>query len=166
MADTAHLQHDGDQHVLSLPATCLACGDAELFMFDTSLLAPTEDIAEMIAQCSAKASPQLINPFENPSAVIDVAGWLTLHALLADEARVFADKARTVDDRAAIRRLHLQASACLSEALKFYDEDNDLPPADAFFSKQSQKQFREHPELFIRDRLIELRAKLPTQHDQ
>jgi len=163
--DTAQLQHDTDRHVLSLPITCQTCEATGLFKFDMSLLDPNEDKATIVAQCAATASP-VINPTESPSAVIDVAGWLKLYALLNDEARVYADKTHSTDDRATIRRLHLQASACLSEALKFYDEDNDLPPTNAFFSKQSQKQFHQHPEVFVRNCLIELRAKLPIQHSQ
>lgn len=167
VTDTAGLQYDGDRHVLTLPVTCQACAWSGIFRFDTSLLDPRESTLEVFSELTALVETQpapVLNPTENCSRVIDVAGWLTLFAMLQDEARIFMDKAHTVEDRSAVRRLHLQASECLSEALKFYDEDNDLPPEDAFFSKQSRQQFRQHPELFARDRLIELRAKLPTQH--
>jgi hypothetical protein len=167
VTDTAGLQHDGDQRVLTVPVTCRACGRSAVFQFDTGRLGPGESTLEGFAELGAPAGSQTvpaINPTERPSRVIDVAGWLTLFAMLQDEARPSEDETRTARDRATVRRLQIQASACLGEALKFYDADNDLPPEDAFFSKRSRRQFRQHPELFARDRLIGLRAKLPIQH--
>jgi len=167
VADAAALRHDKDRNVLTVPITCQACGWSDVFWFDTSRIDPSEKAFESFSESPASAGAQtvpVLNTTGRCSRVIDVAGWLTLFAMLQDEARVGADNAHTPQARAAVRRLHLQASACLSEALKFYDEDNDLPPDDAFFSKRSRQQFRQHPELFARDRLIELRAKLPIQH--
>jgi len=66
-----------------------------------------------------------------------------------------------VAERSARRRLQVQSAACLAEALKFYDPDNDLPPEEAFFTAESRRQFRARPELFARDRIIGLRARLP-----
>ena len=63
--------------------------------------------------------------------------------------------------RAVARQMQIQAGTCLEEALKFYDADNDLPPEDAFFTDAGRRQFREHPESFLRGRLISLRAMLP-----
>ena len=76
---------------------------------------------------------------------------------------MITDAARTAEDCTQVRQLQLQAAQCLDEALKFYDPDNDVPPPEAFFSEDSQRHFRERPDLFSRQRLIELRAKLPWQ---
>ncbi|MBI1827521.1 MAG: hypothetical protein HYR83_14190 [Planctomycetes bacterium] len=60
------------------------------------------------------------------------------------------------------RRLAMEAATCLNEALRFYDDENDLPSAGAFFTDDSRARFREHPQLFSRQRLLNLRAQLPT----
>jgi len=167
VADTTGLRHDGDQRVLTVPVACQACGGSDVFQFDTGRLDPCESTVEAFSELGVPGGSQTVpalNPTERSSRVIDVAGWLTLFAMLQDEARPSEDEARTAQDRARVRQLQIQASACLSEALRFYDADNDLPPEDAFFSEQSRRQFRQHPELFARDRLIGLRAKLPIQY--
>jgi hypothetical protein len=61
-----------------------------------------------------------------------------------------------------MRRLNLLAGCCLDEALKFFDADNDVPPEDAFFSDASRQQFRDRPERFTRQRIIDLRSQLPV----
>ena len=108
------------------------------------------------------AAAEFVNPTDQPSALIDVAGWLMLHSLLTDKARTAAVHARTGADRQAIRNLQILAGQCIDEALKFYDVDNDLPPQDAFFSEAGRIQFHAYPELFVRDRLIDLRSRLPS----
>jgi hypothetical protein len=82
--------------------------------------------------------------------------------MISDRARVEAGQARNMAQRAAVRKWYLLARACLDEALKFYDADNDLPPEDAFFSDTSQRQFRDRPAMFARQRLIDLRARRPV----
>jgi hypothetical protein len=111
---------------------------------------------------AAEAGDSLpISRTDEPSRILDVAGWLTLHARLCDAARAKARAASSVE-RTLARQLHIQAAACLEEALKFYDEDNDLPPEDAFFTDAGRRQFRGHPESFLRGRLVSLRAVLPV----
>ena len=64
-------------------------------------------------------------------------------------------------DRALIRAALIEAGQCLAEALRFYESDSDVPPASAFFAARSLERFREHPELFARQQLVELAAALP-----
>ncbi|NLE57208.1 MAG: hypothetical protein GX616_02525, partial [Planctomycetes bacterium] len=59
------------------------------------------------------------------------------------------------------RRMRIEAAQCLDEALKFFDEDNDLPPREAFFTEKSYRRFLERPELYTRQRLIEMRSPSP-----
>lgn len=102
----------------------------------------------------ANASP--INPGDGPSRMIDVGQWITLSGMIAESAAAEADKLRA-------RMLKIEASHCLGEALKFYDDpDNDLPPPEAFFCEPSQARFREAPSRFSRRRLIDLRATFPS----
>ena len=96
-----------------------------------------------------------INPTDEPSRIIDIAHWLTLFRMGAEEAGHEPDKTQA-------RELWIEVGQYLAEALKFYDDpDSDLPPHEAFFSDTSRVRLRENPEQFSRQRLINLRAKLP-----
>ena len=103
---------------------------------------------------SAVDNDDRINPGEEPSRIIDVAQWITLSRVLISSAEEEPDKIRR-------RHLNLGAGQCLEEALKFYDDDNDLPPAEAFFSDETRRRLRESPAGFSRQRLIDARANLP-----
>ena len=96
-----------------------------------------------------------INATDQPSRIIDVAQWLTL-------AHVIAEAASRETEKTHARQLGIDAAQCLSEALKFYDEpENDLPPAEAFFHDASRRRFRENPEEFSRQRVLDMRSRLP-----
>jgi len=98
----------------------------------------------------------VVNSTTEPSRILDVAQWLTLFRMMTEAAGKETNKP-------AARRLSLEAAQCLDEALKFYEEDNDLPTKDAFFHDGSRERFRDHPEQFSRQRLLHLRSKLPTR---
>ena len=97
---------------------------------------------------------ELINPTDEPSRVVDLAQWLSLFYGLLESASAQRQSAAT-------RRAGYRAALCLAEALKFY-EDDELPPATAFYSDRTRETFREHPESFARQRLRDMQAKLPT----
>ena len=140
-----------DQLQLTLQARCLKCGYVQEFLFIRK-----EALTEMekeLQQELLDAQIELINPFPEHSEVIDVGQWLSLFYLLVEKASSApADQTR---------RFGFQAAQCLEEALKFYKESDELPPASAFFVESSRKAFREHPEKFARQRLIDMRSKLP-----
>ncbi|MCC7292772.1 MAG: hypothetical protein IT449_11995 [Phycisphaerales bacterium] len=96
-----------------------------------------------------------INPTDEPSRLIDVAQYLTLF-------RVITERAARTKDKQESRRLGLEAAQCLQEALKFYEADNDLPPSAALFAEPSRRRLADHPQEFSRQRLLDLRAKLPA----
>jgi hypothetical protein len=83
-----------------------------------------------------------------------VAGWLTLTGMLKEAA----DRE---PDRIKARQLRVEAGLCLDEALKFFEDDNDLPPEAACFTDSSKAHRRRHPDRFSRQRLIALRMELP-----
>jgi len=101
----------------------------------------------------------VVNSTDEPSWILDVAQWLTLFSMMTEMAGKESDKT-------AARRLSLEAAQCLDEALKFYEEDNDLPPTEAFFHQGSRDRFRDHPQQFSRQRLLHLRSRLPTRWRQ
>lgn len=138
----------GDRPTMVLSTQCEGCG----FESDFSFVLPA-GVAEAAREDDISAAR--ISEDEAPSRIIDVAQWLTLFRVVTQAAAGQADKAES-------RRLGYEAAQCLDEALKFYQEDNDLPPESAFLHERSREQAREHPELFARSRLIGLRAKLPT----
>lgn len=133
---------------LAIDVRCNACGQSSPLTFDLPLgLGTTKD---------RESGPAVVNPTEEPSQIIDVAQWLTLFRMITEAASREANKVEA-------RMLGLEAAQCLEEALRFYeDQDNDLPPREAFFHDSSRKRLADHPEQFSRRRLVELRAKLPT----
>ncbi len=128
--------------VIRLDCACPGCGEKEAYRF------------RIDSRWAAASEPPLINPADEPSKLIDVAQWLTLyHTLLA--------RSKEAPDRTASRTEAYQAALCIAEALKFYEPDNDLPPASAFFSDQAREQARAHPAFFARDKLLSLQSGLP-----
>lgn len=94
---------------------------------------------------------------DQPSELIDLAQWVGLYFLYADQA----GKAKTpVEAMAAASR----ATQCLAEALKFYGPD-EMPPESAFRKEQSLEAFRNNPANFAHTRLRELQAMLPVAAD-
>jgi len=94
---------------------------------------------------------------DQPSEVVDLAQWVGLYFLYADQI----GKAQApAEARAAARR----ATQCLAEALKFYGPD-EMPPESAFRNEQSLAAFHDSPATFARTRLRELQAMLPVAAD-
>jgi len=143
----AELANDvGGARAVSIAATCGSCQGLTRLRF--RLPAPPERIP-------AQQTP-VVNPTAEPSQILDLSQWLTLFRMLTEKAGHEASKS-------GARQLALEAAECLDEALKFYDdEDNDLPPVEAFFGKDSRDRFKAHPDQFSRRRLLHLRSKLPT----
>jgi hypothetical protein len=133
--------------VLSIRAKCDACQAITTTVFAL----PDDDSAD------PGDGTLSVNPTDEPSRIIDVAQWLTLFRMLTEAAGKERDKIKG-------RQRAIEAAQCLEEALKFYDEeDNDLPPPEALFHDRSRERFKENPEHFSRQRLINLRSKLPSR---
>ena len=129
----------------SLAIRCEACGLA------STLPVKVASLRDAIAH-----EVPVVNPTPEPSCLLDVGQWLVLYSMLMEEGK------RT-EDRVRGRYLALQAAQCLEEAVKFYDDDeNDLPPREAFTCDASRERFRDAPAQFSRRRLQGLRAKLPS----
>lgn len=164
VVDSQSVRLDAEHRVVTLAVACKACGQPGEVRFDTRQVGPAETVSAALGELQAPRDPQthqIINPTQEPSRIVDVAGWLTLYSTNAEAARAAAAHARSSEDRAKVRQLQIEAGRCLDEALKFYDLDNDLPPEDAFYRDDSRHRFRDLPQLFARQHLIELRAALP-----
>ncbi len=131
---------------VSIEAKCVSCGLAKALRFSLA----------SSAEAAKGRSLGGVNPTERPSRLLDVGQWITLyHVILAS--------AEAAPSAAQGRDLKIEASQCLGEALKFFDDpDNDLPAGEAFFCETSSIRFRDAPEQFSRRRLLALRSKLPT----
>ncbi len=130
-----------------ITVTCAAC---------QSVTSPTFQIPRELAGVPA-GETVVVNPTDEPSRILDVGQWIMLFRMITERAARETDKIQA-------RHLGLEATQCLEEALKFYDDlDNDLPPPEALFTDASRTRFRKAPEQFSRRRLIDLRAKLPSQ---
>ncbi len=156
--------YDAPRHVVHFAAACGQCGAQTNLAFDTTEIEQRGPVLLMFGELKDPArqpAAQIINPTRVPSEIIDVAGWLMLYTTIVELARSAARDARTLPQRAAVRRTQIEAGLCLDEALKFFDEDNDLPPREGFFTEVSYRQFLDRPELYTRQRLIELRSRFP-----
>jgi hypothetical protein len=127
----------------SLATTCSTCGDESSLRFAIEP-APTRE----------QARSDRINPTAERSAAIDLLGWLSLFQTIIAESHKSSDKP-------TMRQLAYEAAQCLDEALKFYDGDNELPTESAFFTEESRRRFRDHPQYFNRAKWRERRLKLP-----
>jgi hypothetical protein len=135
--------HPAGRNTVSLNAECGACHAHSPWTFE-------------VPGTAVSGTPPVINATDEPSRILDVAQWITLFRMISARA---AEQA----DRQIARRLLIEAGQCLEEALKFYEPGNDLPPPTAFFHPGSRERLRTNPEQFSRQRLLGLRAKLPTE---
>jgi hypothetical protein len=162
--DTADARFDrvAEARTLTLEAVCRRCEAPLDREFDASGVAEAEFALLENARLAGpwEMDPPVLNATDDASQVIDVAGWLTMFTWMNDEARTAGEQARDVAGRSAARRMRLVAGACLEEAGKFFEDDNDLPPDEAFFSDEARRQFWERPELFTRQHIANLRVAL------
>ncbi len=142
---------------------CGGCGGHSLLRFTLPLGSNFgEWPGDLVEALRMAPGDPLLPDVPRLSRIIDVADWITLHAMIIREAQ--AAETGGGADAETRRRLNLLAGACLDEALAFYDVDNDLPPADGFFCDRSRQAFEERPQAFARQRLVDLRGSLPVAH--
>ncbi len=164
-----HSANEVRYYLLATP--CEVCGAGPCVMHAATPPADDSDAEHARATCQAcqagrvlpfvseyqPADPDTpcISPTDEPSTVVDLDQWLGLFYQLSDFA------ARQSDPHEA-RLLTMRSTMCLAEALKFYEDDDDeMPPASAFFNDTSRLAFHEHPQNFTRQLLRDLQAKLP-----
>ena len=161
-----------EAHLFLLANPCDSCGRGPVRGAEgTRIPDATEDrlLLEVSGRCDAcsatssrrfrlppgvSGATAVINPTDEPSRILDVAQWLTLFRMIVEAADREKDKVQA-------RHLGIEAAQCLEEALRFYGED-DAPDPSGFFLDSSRKHLAEHPQQFSRQRLLGLRAKLPT----
>ncbi len=169
-----------EAHLYLLATPCSACGKGSLDVVEVKRENPQGDhvAAKLFATCGAceeimsqtfiiptdhaeRARPGVdaVNPTSARSRIIDVGQWIALHRILIEAATNKVDAAKA-------RYLYLQAAQCLDEAMKFYDEAEDLPPENAFFTEVSRQRLNESSDQFSKKRLIDLRSKLPRPVDR
>ncbi len=134
-----------ERGTLAIESKCDACTHRREYAFDLP-----EGIA---ADPDRDDLYPVINPTELSSNILDVSQWITLF-------RVILEAASTEANKVEARRLGYEAAQCIEEAIKFY-EDNELPPKSAFFHDATRAHLRDHPQQFAKQRLLDLRAKLP-----
>jgi hypothetical protein len=164
--DRTNLRLNADDGTFTIMIACGACAAKWDVCYDTRKMPPAGFAPLLTVDLPLRQRlgelPQ-ISATDEPSELIDVPGWVTLHNMLVDRARETAESAHSVGGRVLARQMQMQAGECLDEALKFFEEDDQLPPPAAFFTDAALSQFRHSPELFTRDRLLEMRNKLPVQ---
>lgn len=121
-------------------ATCQACQSGRMLAF--------------VSEFQADDDSPCISPTDEPSEAVDLDQWLGLFYQLSDFATAEADPVKA-------RQMSAQAALCLAEALKFYEDDDELPPESSFFSDTTRDAFHMHPQNFARQLLMDMQAKLP-----
>jgi hypothetical protein len=134
----------GPGEVVEAPVRCRACTGR-----GTVRVVCDEPLGEGWPACDE------INPTDEPSRVVDLAQWLALFHTLIEQAAGRESRAET-------RSAGFRAALCLAEALKFYEPDSDLPPESAFFHESSLRAYRHSPERYTRQRLRDMKSKLPA----
>jgi hypothetical protein len=127
---------------------CKQCQQGRRLRFDRRKLAVDE------ATNISSDLPE-VNPTLEHSELIDAGQWLALFYSILNAAANETDKKES-------QRLGYEATLCLEEALKFYTAENDLPVEGAIWTPASQQRMKEHPELFVRQKLLAMREKLPN----
>jgi len=135
-------------------ARCLHCGAEKDFIFECSPSVESEGPDAAAVRQLQDSDIELVNASSEASRIIDVAQWLSLFSLFVETASKTSDKAES-------RRVSFLAAQCLDEAMKFYGEDDELPPQSALFTDSAREAFAKHPERFARSRLRDMRNKLP-----
>jgi hypothetical protein len=134
---------------VGLEVGCKACAWNQCLLF----CLPDGELAH--SRADGANTPTRINPTGEVSRIIDVVGWVQLF-------RTISEAAAKTGNKTEARLIAFEAAQCLEEALRFYEDDNDLPPESALFSEDSRRHVREHPHSVARSRLVNLRAKLPS----
>ena len=127
-----------------MTAVCPSCNERREFDFSVDP-PPTRQ----------QATSKILNPTDQASRAIDLLGWLTLFRTILNASQQAADKSM-------MRQLAQEAAGCLDEAMKFYRDDEELPPPDAFFTPASRRRFESRPQYFARSEWRERRLKLPA----
>jgi len=135
----------GSEGLLTVRARCAHCGAERAFLFRCSPAGHDRP---------AEPASGAINLTERASEIIDLGQWLSLFHLLAEAAE-------GPSENPDARRAAWLAAQCLDEALKFYPSDDELPVKSAFATDASRQTFAAHPEWFARQRLRDLRERLP-----
>lgn len=89
------------------------------------------------------------------STAVDLDGWLSVAALLADLAE-------STQDPAAARLYGLDATACLSEALKFFEDGQEHPHESAIWTDVGVEHYESCPEGYTRSAILEMKQRLPS----
>jgi len=146
--DLVSSERTGDDRIDIWYVRCRSCRTGRRLMFDRSKLLVEE-------RESTESALPVVNPTERASELLDVGQWLALfHAIISAAAEQ--------TDRKEAQRLGYEATLCLEEALKFYSPDSELPGEEAFFTESSRRRLQEHPEQFAREKLHQMRQKLPS----
>lgn len=144
--DSVHAEQSEGSASVHMRVRCRVCAVERDLHFLIPATSATHDAA----------GPAIVNPLDEPSKIIDVGQWIMLFRMILEAASREPDKVQA-------RLLGLEAAQCLDEAIKFYDDPaNDLPPAEALFHESTRQRFTSNPEQFSRQRLLEMRGKLPS----
>ena len=86
------------------------------------------------------------NRTDEPSKIIELTQWINFSAYWLSTMKKLDEQGERSSDRYIFSEFELVQ--CLQEALKFYDENEEYPPRDAFFSEDTFKQYMDDRRFF------------------
>ena len=141
-SESQNVDEDGPRVTHHVTARCAACGTGQTFHF------------QLDAPVGPKGPIRQVNPTDEPSRAIDLAGWMDL-------ARFYLGRIDRLQQAVERAQSLLDARQCLEEALKFYDARREDPPASALWSKASRDKARRQGDAFQRSALVQMLDRIP-----
>lgn len=141
-----HIEPADDRVRHRVEAKCSRCGKERGFPFEL----PGE------ARPDGPTQVREINPTDEPSRAVDLAGWLDL-------AQFYLKRIEDLSDNVRKAQSLLDARLCLEEALKFYGPEDEGPPPEALWSKESRKKARRQAETFRRETVEKMLERIPPK---
>lgn len=150
-----------EQSLYLLVRACDKCHSGPLEEISRSQSEKSAGLEDHLSVRCSNCGQEIVLDFARPaiettlsqSKLIDVAEWLAL-------CHHFMDLAQTGDQKEQSHEQIVSARYCLNEALKFYPEDSHLPPPSAFFGRLNNQRFKDHPAVFLKTKLLDLRRRL------
>lgn len=152
-----------EQSLYLLVRACDKCQSGPLEEISRSQSAKPTGLEDHLSVRCSNCGHESVLDFARPaiettlskSELIDVAEWLAL-------CHHFMDLAQTNSQQEQSHEQIVSARYCLNEALKFYPKDSHLPSPSAFFGRLGSQRFKDHPAVFLKTKLLDLRRRLAS----
>ena len=146
-------------------AKCMACNQMCEIVSTTSLIMTDEYLQALNSGDGRriKRFQRRYNHTDEPSNIIELTQWLELTTLFRSQMDELAERGGRASASYVVAEFQLVQ--CLQEALKFYKEDQDDPPREAFFSEESYAHYQADTDPFSQKVLRSILSQQRTPED-